>query len=246
MKCNMAVKLFPVLLVICLSKCGHGKHLLRFLTFCQKNVTGDGQNDIEFDGDQLLHTDTFTHQPVQRLPEFGDEWIPDAGLAPDSWVNLGTCYYNIPRAIAGAKSPAENIASPTSMIHPKQEIEIGVPNTLICFVKDFHPPTVTIIWTRNEEPVDQMVVSQTQYYSNQDFSFNTASYLEFTPQVNDIYSCSVGHISLQKPLTKFWEVKDTDQQLVETALCVCGVILGLIGVVTGLWFIVKANKSCQA
>uniref|UniRef100_A0A3Q3L3B8 MHC class II alpha chain N-terminal domain-containing protein n=1 Tax=Labrus bergylta TaxID=56723 RepID=A0A3Q3L3B8_9LABR len=127
------------------------KHLLRFLTFCQKNVTGDGQNDIEFDGDQLLHTDTFTHQPVQRLPEFGDEWIPDPGLAPDSWVNLGTCYYNIPRAIAGAKSPAENI-----------------------------------------------------------------------------------------------EVKDTDQQLVETALCVCGVILGLIGVVTGLWFIVKANKSCQA
>lgn len=38
----------------------------------------------------------------------------------------------------------------------------------------------------------------------------------------------------------------TDQQAVETAVCVCGVILGLIGVVTGLWFITKANKSCRA
>lgn len=38
----------------------------------------------------------------------------------------------------------------------------------------------------------------------------------------------------------------TDGQVVETAVCVCGVTLGLIGVVTGLWLIMKANKSCQA
>ncbi|XP_031135241.1 H-2 class II histocompatibility antigen, A-U alpha chain-like isoform X1 [Sander lucioperca] len=244
----MAINLFPVLLIICLPKWSQGKHLLRFLTFCQRNVTTDGQYDIEFDGDQLLYVDPVTYQTVQRLPEFAEQWIPDPELPQDAFLSLGTCKYNIPRAIKGENHPPEAIASPTSIIYPKQEMELEVPNTLICFVNDFHPPTVTITWTRNGQLVDQSEVSQTQYYSNSDFSFCISSYLDFTPQENDIYSCSVDHISLRAPLTKFWEVATvpTDQQVVETAVCAAGVILGLIGVVTGLWFIMKANKSCQS
>ncbi|XP_074540391.1 H-2 class II histocompatibility antigen, A-U alpha chain-like [Halichoeres trimaculatus] len=242
----MTVKLLLVLLALCAAHCSQGKHLLRFLTFCQRNVTGDGQYDIEFDGDQLLYTNPFTHQPVQRLPEFAHEWIPDPGLPHDSYVSLGTCYYNLPRLVVGEHYPPEIIASPTSLIYSREEIEIDVPNTLICFITNFHPPTLDITWKRNGQPVDQSDVSQTQYYSNQDFSFHMASYLEFTPKVDDIYSCSVGHVSLSELLVKFLEVRGTDQQLVETSVCACGVILGLIGVVTGLWYIVKANKSCQA
>ncbi|XP_018555540.1 H-2 class II histocompatibility antigen, A-U alpha chain isoform X1 [Lates calcarifer] len=239
----MTRDLFLVLLLICLPKCIQGKHLLRFLTFCQKDVAGDGQYDIEYDSDQLLYVDPITYRAVPRLPEFAEQWIPDPGLAKDTYVSLGTCKYNIPRAIKGENSPPEAIVIPTSLIYPKQDMEIGVPNTLICFVNDFHPPVVDITWTRNGQFVDQSEVSQTQYYSNSDFSFRTSSYLNFTPQENDIYSCSVGHISLQAPLTRFWEVEvHTDHQTVATAVCVCGVILGLIGVVTGLWFIMKANK----
>uniref|UniRef100_A0A3B5AFC4 Ig-like domain-containing protein n=1 Tax=Stegastes partitus TaxID=144197 RepID=A0A3B5AFC4_9TELE len=81
---------------------------------------------------------------------------------------------------------------------------LGVPNTLLCFVNDLHPPEVHITWTRNGRLVDQSEVSQTQYYSNSDFSFRITSYLNFTPQEGDIYSCSVAHISLQMPLTRFW------------------------------------------
>ncbi|XP_041649752.1 H-2 class II histocompatibility antigen, A-U alpha chain-like [Cheilinus undulatus] len=242
----MAVKLFPLLLVICFAKCSQGKHLLRFLTFCTRNLKGDGQNDIEFDGDQLLHTDPFTDQIVPRLPEFKQQWLPDPGVSHDSYVSYGTCHYNIERVPGFYNYPPENIAIPTSQIYPRDEMEIGVPNTLICFINNFHPPMLDITWTRNGQPVDQADVSQTQYYSNKDFSFYMASYLDFTPQADDIYSCSVGHIGLAEPLTKFWEVKDIDHQLMETAVCVCGVILGLIGVVTGIWFIAKANKSCQA
>ncbi|XP_044063692.1 H-2 class II histocompatibility antigen, A-U alpha chain-like [Siniperca chuatsi] len=242
------MNLFPVLLVICLPKYSQGKHLLRFLTFCQRDVPGNGQYDIEFDGDQLLYVDPVTYQTVLRLPEFAEQWTPDPGLAQDTYVSLGTCQYNIPRAIKGENNPPEIIVSPTSLIYPKQELELGAPNTLVCFVNDFHPPVVDITWTRNGQLVDQSQVSQTQYYSNGDFSFRISSYLDFTPQENDIYSCSVHHISLQVPLTKFWEAehRHIDQQVVETAVCICGVILGLIGVVTGLWFIMKANKSCQA
>ncbi|XP_040899661.1 H-2 class II histocompatibility antigen, A-U alpha chain-like isoform X2 [Toxotes jaculatrix] len=211
----MVRNLFLVLLLICLQKCSHGKHLLRFLTFCQRDVPEDGQYDIEYDGDQLLYVDPLTFQAVPRLPEFAEQWTPDPKLAKDAFVSLGTCKYNIPRAIKGENRPPVVI--------------------------------VDITWTRNGHLVDQSEVSQTQYYSNSDFSFRTTSYLRFTPQENDIYSCSVDHASLQAPLTRFWEVEvHTDHQTAETSVCVCGVILGLIGVVTGLWFIMKANKSCWA
>ncbi|XP_062279120.1 H-2 class II histocompatibility antigen, A-U alpha chain-like [Scomber scombrus] len=220
---------------------------LPFLVFEHKDVPADGQYDIEFDGDQLLFVDPVTYQTVQRLPEFAEQWTPDPGLAQDTYVSLGTCKYNIPRAIKGENHPPEVIVSPTSLIYPRQEMEPGVPNILICFVNYFHPPRVEITWTKNGLLVDQSEVSQTQYYSNEDFSFRISSYLSFTPEEGDFYSCSVDHISLQEPLTRIWEVDvHTDQQVVETAVCVCGVTLGLIGVVTGLWFILKANKSCQA
>lgn len=86
-----------------------GKHLLRFLTFCQRNVTTDGQYDIEFDGDQLLYVDPVTYQTVQRLPEFAEQWIPDPELPQDAFLSLGTCKYNIPRAIKGENHPPEAI-----------------------------------------------------------------------------------------------------------------------------------------
>ncbi|XP_042346114.1 H-2 class II histocompatibility antigen, I-E alpha chain-like isoform X3 [Plectropomus leopardus] len=207
---------------------------------------GDGQYDTEFDGDQLFYVDPFTYRAVPRLPEFAKHLMFDLKLAGDTYVSLGTCKYNIPRAIAGEHHPPEAIAIPTAMIYPKQAMELHVPNTLICSVNDLHPPTVAITWTRNGQPVDESDVSQTQYYSNSDLSFRISSYLDFSPQESDIYSCSVDHISLREPLTKFWEVSvHTDQQVVETAVCVGGVILGLTGVVTGLWFIMKANKSSQ-
>lgn len=235
-----------MLLLLWLPQCCQGKHLLRFLTFCQRDVPGDGQFDIESDGDQLLYVDPVTYLTVPRLPEFEEQWSPDPGLAKSAYVSLGTCKYNIPRAIKGEKAPPEAIASPSSQIYSKQEMEFGVPNTLICFVNDFHPPFVDITWTKNGQLVDRSKISQTQYYSNSDFSFRTTSYLNFTPQENDIYTCSVHHISLQSPLTRFWEVKGpADRQVAATAVCVCGVILGLIGVFTGVWFIRKANRRCR-
>uniref|UniRef100_A0A4W5PG27 Ig-like domain-containing protein n=1 Tax=Hucho hucho TaxID=62062 RepID=A0A4W5PG27_9TELE len=82
------------------------------------------------------------------------------------------------------------------------KVALGVPNTLICRVSDFHPTPVVVTWTRNEQPVEERTVSQTQYYSNEDF--RTFSYLSITPQEGDIYSCSVGHVSLQEPLTRIW------------------------------------------
>ncbi|KAF0031780.1 hypothetical protein F2P81_016335 [Scophthalmus maximus] len=189
------------MLLIFLPECSQGKHSLRLLTFC--DLAGDRQYDIEYDADQLFYVDPVTYRMVPRLPEFAGQWTPDPGLAKEAYTSLGTCIYNIPRAIKGEKGPPVVIVGPTALIYPKQDMELGLPNTLVCFVNDFHPPVVDIAWTRNGQLVDQSQVSQTQYYSNRDFSFRTSSYLDFTPQEGDIYACSVGHISLQAPLTRF-------------------------------------------
>lgn len=86
-----------------------GKHLLRYLAFCQSDMHGGDQYDIEFDGDQLLYVDPVTYQTVQRLPEFAGQWTPDPGLAQDTYITLGTCIYNIPRALKGENYPPEVI-----------------------------------------------------------------------------------------------------------------------------------------
>ncbi|KAG7474216.1 H-2 class II histocompatibility antigen, A-U alpha chain-like [Solea senegalensis] len=243
----MSKNLFLLLLLIYIPICCRGKHLLRFLVFCQRDEPDDGQWDIEYDGDQLLHVDPPNFTVIPRLPEFSQQWTPDPHLRSDAYLDLGTCKYNLGIIAKREDHPPEVIDSPTSMIYTKQHIELGVPNVLICFVDNFHPPEVEITWTRNGEHVDEGVVRRRQYYSNSDFGFRTSAYLNFTPEASDIYSCSVDHISLQEPLTKFWEVEvHPNTQNRETALCVCGVILGLTGIVIGLWFIRKANKSCRA
>uniref|UniRef100_A0AAZ3S3I9 Immunoglobulin C1-set domain-containing protein n=1 Tax=Oncorhynchus tshawytscha TaxID=74940 RepID=A0AAZ3S3I9_ONCTS len=144
-----------------------GNHLLRFLTFCQKNITSDKEYEVEFDGDELFYFAQYSGCL---------DWCEHY---PHSGVN--------------------NRAS--------------------------H-------------------IYQTQYYSNEDFSFRIFSYLSITPQEGDIYSCSVGHISLQEPFTRNWEVEvHTAHQTVETAVCVGSVTLGVVGVATGVWFIKKAKRS---
>nr|AGL08659.1 MHC class II antigen [Salmo salar]AGL08660.1 MHC class II antigen [Salmo salar] len=137
------------ILGVCLLSHCQSKHLLRFLTFCQKNVPSDEEYDVEFDGDELFYVDSITYQVERRLSEFAQQWTPDPGLPHEVYVSLGTCQYNIPRCIVGEKSPPEAI-----------EVEVH-----------------------------------------------------------------------------------TDHQTVETAVCVGGVTLGVVGVATGVWFIKKAKRS---
>uniref|UniRef100_A0A673IF07 Ig-like domain-containing protein n=1 Tax=Sinocyclocheilus rhinocerous TaxID=307959 RepID=A0A673IF07_9TELE len=80
---------------------------------------------------------------------------------------------------------------PSTQLYTKSDVKLGVENTLICSVTNFHPPPVNISWTRNGEAVSEQDVSETQYYSNPDFSFRLFSYLNFRPERGDIYTCSV-------------------------------------------------------
>uniref|UniRef100_A0AAZ3S9R4 Immunoglobulin C1-set domain-containing protein n=1 Tax=Oncorhynchus tshawytscha TaxID=74940 RepID=A0AAZ3S9R4_ONCTS len=197
-----------LILGVCLLSHRQSNHLLRFLTFCQKNITSDKEYEVEFDGDELFYVDPMTYR-----------WTPDPGLSN-------------PRA----DKPLSSGCLDWCEHYPHS----GVNNRVI----NFHSTPVDVTWTINEQPVGERTISQTQYYSNEDFSFRIFSYLSITPQEGDIYSCSVGHISLQEPFTRNWEVEvHTAHQTVETAVCVGSVTLGVVGVATGVWFIKKAKRS---
>ncbi|XP_051722510.1 H-2 class II histocompatibility antigen, A-U alpha chain [Ctenopharyngodon idella] len=222
------------------------KHLMRQLTYCHIEMM-DAGFELEFDGEELWHVDPANYIARRRLPEFAADWSLDRNLPSQAHYSIGTCFYNIPYGVKGENNPPESIVPPTTLLYTKSDVKLGVENTLICLVTHFHPPPVNISWTRNGEPVSELDVSETQYYSNPDFSFRIFSYLNFSPERGDIYACTVRHRGLQEEITRFWEMEvPEDSQKVETAVLIIGILVGFLGFVVGIILIVKSKMELPA
>ncbi|XP_069055118.1 H-2 class II histocompatibility antigen, A-U alpha chain-like [Lepisosteus oculatus] len=217
------------------------RHLDRRLTFCASNST-EAEFEIEHDEDEILYVDLVAKKTVLRIPEFAEEWHPYPEQPSFAQQEVETCRHNVAVSAKGEGFPEEKLDPPISRLYSENEVELGVPNALICFITDFHPAPVKVSWTRNTERVTQGF-NVTQYYSNKDYSLRLFSYLSFTPQAGDVYSCSVEHRALQEPLTRLWEVEvQSDSEAAETAVCGVGLTLGLLGVAAGTFFLIKGNK----
>ncbi|KAM9474996.1 mamu class II histocompatibility antigen, DR alpha chain-like [Clarias gariepinus] len=105
----------------------------------------------------------------------------------------------------------------------------------------FFPPPVRVRWTKNGEDVTDKS-SLSQYYPNEDHTFNQFSHLAFTPQEGDVYTCTVEHKSLQPSDTKTWEVNVKLPSVGPAVFCGVGLAVGLLGVATGTFFLVKGNQ----
>lgn len=95
---------------------------------------------------------------------------------------------------------------PETSIYPKNDVELGVQNTLICHVTGFFPPPVNVSWTKNNVIVTEGV-SLSQNRPRSDGNFHMFSSLKIIPEERDIYSCTVNHRALQGPQTKIWGKK---------------------------------------
>ncbi len=93
------------------------------------------------------------------------------------------------------------------IIYPRDDVELGQENTLICHVTGFYPAPVNVTWTKNGQKVTEGT-SINVPYPNKDNSYNQISRLEFIPQQGDIYSCSVEHLALEEPETRTWGEKN--------------------------------------
>lgn len=136
--------------------------------------------------------------------------------------------------------PPEVEDPPDSILYSSEEVELGVENSLICFVNNFFPPSINVIWTKNGDVVSKGV-SLSRYYPNNDQTFHQFSTLTFTPKQGDVYSCTVEHPALQRPNTRIWEVDMGHPSIGLDIYCGVGLTVALLGIATGTFLMAKAH-----
>ena len=93
---------------------------------------------------------------------------------------------------------------PRPSIYPRDHVELGVNNTLICHVTGFYPAPVSVTWTRNTLNLTQDITSSVPFLNRRDVTYSQVSMLKFTPEEGDVYSCRVHHPSVATPATVWY------------------------------------------
>ncbi|KAL7827134.1 hypothetical protein SRHO_G00328520 [Serrasalmus rhombeus] len=100
---------------------------------------------------------------------------------------------------------------------------------------------IGVSWTKNNVNVTSEA-TLSRYYVTDDGTFNLISHLSFTPEEDDIYTCTADHAALDKPLTKTWDVQVALPGVGPSVFCGVGLAAGLLGVAAGTFFIIKGNN----
>ncbi|KAM9475046.1 H-2 class II histocompatibility antigen, I-E alpha chain-like [Clarias gariepinus] len=194
----------------------------------------------ELDGEEILHTDFKRQILVNKLPDFAEPFERTCAYK-HSVLEQKICKLNLDLAVKVYKNPSEALDIPQNSIYSKSNVELEAQNTLVCHSGSFFPPPVRITWTRNGVNVtDESTLSQ--FYPNKDNTYNQFSHLHFTPKEGDVYTCTVEHKALETPDTKTWEVDVELPSVGPAVFCGVGLAVGLLGVVTGTFFLIKGNR----
>lgn len=93
--------------------------------------------------------------------------------------------------------------APEVTVFPKEPVELGQPNTLICHIDKFFPPVLNVTWLRNGQLVTEGV-AESIFLPSTEFRFHKFHYLTFLPTADDVYDCKVEHWGLERPLLMHW------------------------------------------
>ncbi|CAJ1048340.1 RLA class II histocompatibility antigen%2C DP alpha-1 chain-like [Xyrichtys novacula] len=208
-------------------------------------VTGCTQTFAEnmygLDGEELFFADFEAGNIVDPQPDFMDHFsVRDAYQGAVG--NREVCKHNLEitrKAFKDYKPERDPPSSP--IVYPKDQLELGEKNSLVCHVTGFYPPPVTFFWSKNGENVTEGVTKNVPLL-NTDGTFSQFSKLEVTTQEGDVYSCSVDHLTLEKPQTRMWEVKTVQPGVGPAVFCGLGLTVGLLGVAVGTFFLIKGNE----
>ncbi|CAI5659896.1 unnamed protein product [Oreochromis niloticus] len=208
----------------------------------------NGGDMFGLDREELWYADFEKQMGVSPQPSFIDP-ISFKGFYEQSVINLVICRQNLQITRQGIKDfPPQRDAPSGVMIYTRDEMELRVNNTLICHVTGFYPAPVKVSWTKNGQ-ITTEGSSINNPYPNKNGTFTQIARLKFIPQQGDVYSCTVEHLALTKPLIKTYNV-DTPEtpekpkpSVGPAVFCGLGVIIGLLSAAGGTFFILKANKS---
>ncbi|XP_034412879.1 H-2 class II histocompatibility antigen, A-U alpha chain-like [Cyclopterus lumpus] len=199
----------------------------------------DGENMYGLDGEEVWFAD-FKHKTgVDPQPSFIDHITYPEGYDV-AVTNLVICRRNLEIARKAFKDfPLERDPPSSPMIYPRDQVEPGQKNILICHVTGFFPAPVTFSWTKNQENVTEGTSNNVPFI-NKDGTYNQFSRLEFSSHLGDIYGCTVKHLDLEQ--TRFWDVEKTQPSVGPAVFCGVGLTVGLLGVAAGTFFLIKGNE----
>ncbi|XP_012415360.1 HLA class II histocompatibility antigen, DP alpha 1 chain isoform X2 [Trichechus manatus latirostris] len=215
-------------------------HVSTYAIFIQTH-SPSGEYMFEFDEDEMFYVDLDKKETVWHLPEFGQAFFFDAQAGPTYIASLKTLLNYMIQLSNHTQATNE---APEVTVFPKEPVQLGQPNTLICHVDKFFPPVLNVTWLRNGQTVIEGV-GESIFLPRTDYNFYKFHYLTFMPSAEDVYDCKVEHWGLEKPLLKHWEAQEPIQipETTETVVCALGLAVGLMGIIAGTVFIIKALHS---
>ncbi|XP_059965917.1 HLA class II histocompatibility antigen, DM alpha chain isoform X2 [Mesoplodon densirostris] len=218
-------------------------HTFLHTVYCQNWSPNVGLSEA-YNEDQLFSFDFSQNIRVPRLPEFAD-WAHRPQDTSNIFFDKAFC-----RAIVEEIGPELDRQIPVSRGLPTAEVftlkplEFGKPNTLVCFVSNLFPPTLTVNWRHHSAPVEG---ARPTFVSAVDgLTFQAFSYLNFTPAPSDLFSCIVTHEIDSYTAIAFWVPQNAlPSDLLENVLCGVAFGLGVLGIIVGLVLIIYFRKPCS-
>ncbi|KAG7233202.1 hypothetical protein INR49_007362 [Caranx melampygus] len=239
MKTTMKVSELLLFLGCVVCVCADGVHVNLGILGCSDT---DGEEMIALDGEEVVFADFVNKKGVNTLPSFVDHISSPEGFYETAEANQQLCRSNLKKTRVGMKDvPLINDPPSRPMIFSRDEVELGQKNTLLCHVTGFYPAPVHVHWTKNGQKVTEGS-SINVPYPNSDGSFRQTSRLDVLPQLGDTYGCTVTHLALDQPLTRFWDVEVQQPGVGPAVFCGLGLTVGLLGVAAGTFFLIKGNE----
>ncbi|KAK9405254.1 DLA class II histocompatibility antigen DR-1 beta chain-like [Crotalus adamanteus] len=133
-------------------------------------------------------------------------------------------------------------AKPTVSISPTK-LDPSSPNTiLLCIVRGFYPVEIEVQWLKNGQP-EKEGVAFGEELQNGDWTYQLQVMLETQPQRGDVYTCQVGHASLEAPITVQWEPRSSNSARSKLWTGIVAAVIGVIFFAMGLSLHLKNKKA---
>ncbi|XP_070792221.1 rano class II histocompatibility antigen, A beta chain-like isoform X1 [Pituophis catenifer annectens] len=133
-------------------------------------------------------------------------------------------------------------AKPTVSISPTK-MEPSSPNTiLLCTATGFYPVEIEVQWLKNGRPEEEGVAFGEEL-QNGDWTYQLQVMLETQPQRGDVYTCKVGHASLEVPITVQWEPRSSSSARSKLWTGIMGAVIGVAFLAVGLFSYLKSKKA---
>ncbi|XP_029976359.1 H-2 class II histocompatibility antigen, A-U alpha chain-like [Salarias fasciatus] len=205
----------------------------------------EGEDIFTQGGDCLWYADFDKGEGVVTLPYFIDS-ISFDGVYDQAVYHLHLCRLNMNVIRKALKDiPLEQDPPSTFIIYPRDDVDLDQKNTLLCHVSGFYPAPVSVSWTKNGRNVSEGTAVN-RPFPNEDGTFRQTARLDFVPKDGDFYSCSVHHPALKTPMTRIWDIDlstwQTQPGVGPSVFCGLGLLVGLVGVAVGTFFLIKGNK----